>query len=261
MLLLRWVGYLLAIPLRLVARGLGLLGMPNYRLDGIIWFLGGDQPWALAALSPLLTQERHHEVLALAEQWNSLRAAPSLKGLAGIMLQDKGDIAAANQAFLDGRQMAQPDPTGMLDLLEFGLARANEDPLVGRECAIRLEQRRDLPAQVRRLVLCDRMFDAMLKRDFEDARRRAMLLLTIQDEPLAEAVLWALAARRNDDHSAARHLAKVVLPASMRGFYKYIYAYSAQLPDVEVFEQELREADEVMHQHARKMIEIWETVK
>ena len=233
MVLIRWGGGLLAIPLRLLALALRLLGMPNHRLMRAIWFISGDEEAAIASLSPLLAENRRDEVLAVVQRWNARRPRPMLVGFAGLLLLDNGDISAARQALLEGRQMAAPDPTAMLEVLEFGIAQKDENLLAARQCAIRLEQRRDLPPTLRREILYERMMNVLMERNFEDARQRAAFLLNIQQEPLAELVLWALAARRGDDQAAAMHLNRGLLPGSPQRYYQYLAAWATQLPDVE----------------------------
>ncbi|NLF32572.1 MAG: hypothetical protein GX591_16985 [Planctomycetes bacterium] len=254
MFLRRWAGRALAIPVRIAALVQGLLRMPNHRLLRMVWTLSGDEAPAVQSLGPLLKEKRAAEALALVRQWVASRPGPGLVGFMGLLLADAGDLAGARQALQDGRLLAAPDPMAILDTLEFAIAQRDDDFLAARQCALRFEQRRDLPPLPRRLVLHERMVNALMDRDFDDAGRRAAFLLEIQPDPTAEMVLWALAARRGDAQAAAAHLARGTLEGANGQYYQVLGAWAAQLPDAARYEQELQAADESLYQRARKAI-------
>ena len=150
--------------------------------------------------------------------------------------------------------MALRDPLAMLDMLEFMIAQKDEVFFGANQCAIALEQRRDLNPRLHRMVLHERMICTLLERNFDDARQRAEFLLRIQEEPAAEMVLWALAAARGDSHAAAKHFCRGVQPDSLQYYYQYLGAWAVGLPNVDNYSMELHDADEALHEKAQKLI-------
>ena len=92
MLVLRWIGGLLAIPLRIAAQAMTLLGLPNHKLWEIIWWVSCDEMAAVASLQPDLMSGRTDEVLAKVQRWNERQPGPILICMAG-SLQAEAAIA------------------------------------------------------------------------------------------------------------------------------------------------------------------------
>jgi hypothetical protein len=124
-----------------------------------------------------------------------------------------------------GRQLGV-DKLGLLDLLEFAIATRGDDRAKRIETARRFEGRRDVSPQVSlaaRLVL---LWDALEHKDFEQARQRAMQVLSVQDDPDAEMVMWAIAEHDKQPKKAVTHLAKAKLKPAIKT-HRQIIGYLA----------------------------------
>jgi hypothetical protein len=123
-----------------------------------------------------------------------------------------GEIDLARQMLAMGKQ-AGTDRDGMLDVLEWMLTAGTGDAGAMEALMGQLEVRRDLPPVLTRQVLTARLWEAVQRQRFDEARHRAEHLLAIEEVPQARMALWVLAKREGDIRAADAHLQKADLDA------------------------------------------------
>jgi len=241
---LRWIGRLIAVPLVWTGQ-LADWVLPSAAgaLYGIAWRLSGDGRIAGRALASARRTHGDLAALAMAVGWMQERPRSEIGAIGGLTALQLGRIEIARQMLEAGRK-AGTDREGLLDLLEWLLVTATADGKAVQELADRLEKRRDLPPVLTRQVLTTQLWEALQHQRFDEARRRAEHLLSIEDVPQAEMALWALDKREGDVQAAERHLEQANLELSHKlsfqilgnisiGFFEEARARLAQLEKLE----------------------------
>jgi hypothetical protein len=206
MFLVRWTTWLASLPFAWVGRALAMLKSPLcVPFVKAAWHVGGRGSEGRLALICVASHEGEAAARALAAGWMQRRARPEIAAFEGLLAAQAGEIERARTCLARGRDLGD-DAEGMLELLEMFLAQVDPDPLRAFELAEALRGRRDLSPLVRRCVLGTVMWKAMIRGDADDARRRAEHLLSIDADPNASAVLWALSKRAGRHDLAQTHL-------------------------------------------------------
>ena len=210
MFLFRWIGIALAVPLVWLGQLVGWVSVPLARLlYTVAWQIGGDGETACRALGA--TAQAYGEAAALAEAQRWVERAAGRRSCAliaawgGMLALQNGEIDLARQMLAMGKR-AGTDRNGMLELLEWLLTAGTGDGAAVEALARQLEERRDLSPVLSRQVLTTRLWEAVQRQRFEEARRRAEHLLAIEEVPQARMALWVLAKRDGDIRAAEAHL-------------------------------------------------------
>jgi hypothetical protein len=210
MFLFRWIGIVLAVPLSWLGQLASWVSVPMGRsLYAAAWRLGGDGETACRALAA--TARAYGEAAALAEARRWVEQAPGRRSCApiaahgGMLALQSGELDLARQMLAMGKQ-AGTDRNGVLELLEWMLTAGTGDGAAVEALARQLEARRDLPPVLSRQVLTARLWEAVQRQRFEEARQRAEHLLAIEEVPQARMALWVLAKREGDIRGAEEHL-------------------------------------------------------
>ncbi|HAU38435.1 MAG TPA: hypothetical protein DCX07_12070, partial [Phycisphaerales bacterium] len=138
------------------------------------------------------------------------------------------------------------DSAGMLESLEFLIAIAGGDRQALVQTARRLEQRRDLPPSLSRMILSELLWDDMLTGRFEQVQARAKHMRAVEKNAPAAVALWALDVLAGRSAQAETHLAEAGDgPAAHRLYYQGLALSAIGQSDRarEVLE-ELRQRDE-----------------
>ncbi len=219
MFLVRWLRTLASLPLLWVGQLLLNFGAaPSAHILQAAWTVGRDPETGRLALNAVARTQSATSALALAEQWLARHPEGVFAGTAGLLALELGRIEDARRLLARGQELSG-DPLGTLDWLDFALAEYEGR---GPEAAQRLDRRADLPPDLSCAVRVELMFHALMTGRFDDARRRALALLDIADEPRAEAVLWALALRAGDAPALRRHEARMDLPPAHKCYYQFL---------------------------------------
>ncbi len=214
MLIVRWIGRLLAVPLLWLAQLSGYV-MPAMaaRLYAIAWWLDRDGETAAQALAMLARSCGEAAALAQAVYWLQCRPQAAIASAGGLLALQSGKIELAWQMLQAGKPLGT-DRDGRMELLEWLLTNGSGDGAAVQALAQRLGARRDLPPPLTQQVLIQLLWEALQHQRFEEARERADHLLSIDDVPQAEMALWTLARREGDVRRAQRHLQRARLDDS-----------------------------------------------
>jgi len=197
---------LLSAPLLWLGQLAHMFQMPaGAKLLQAAWWVSGQGERAKLALAAMRKQEGLAQARGRAADWLDRRPCPEIAGFAALLALEAGDDDDARQFLQRGQALGQ-DRDGTLDLVEYVLAARGSDSQALRDLVRRLDQRRDLPPALCRLVGIEQAYDHLLEGRFDDAARRANHLLAVADCPPAEIALWALALREGHDDQAERHL-------------------------------------------------------
>ena len=254
--MIRLLRRLLSLPLLWLGRLTGLLRLPvTVGLLKAAWTVGRDGQVGRLALVRMGEHMGRPAARAQAARWLARWPCPEIAAWAGLVALEDGDTEAAAACLSRGREIGD-DPGGMLELLELMLAYRRDDAEALRELAASLERRRDLSPVVRKLVLEELMWQAMLDHRLEEAGRRARFLLEVEDNPAAHMVLWALAKKAGRVHESARHLAAT---EGLSGPGRLYYRCLANLAIGETEEAgrdlaELRQRDQAMAGRIGRML-------
>ena len=221
----------------------------------LAWAVGRDGHVARLALVRM-HQHLGGELARLqASEWMARWPRPEIAAWAGLVALEAGDERAARTWLARGREVGD-EPRGMLELLELMIAYHQDDVAELRAVTASLERRRDLSPVVRKLVLEEMLWQAMLDGRLDEAGRRARFLLEVEENPSAHMVLWALAKKAGDALAAARHLAGTrSLPAARKLYYRCLA--NLAVGDAEEAGRnlaELRDRDQVMAERIGRML-------
>ncbi len=211
MFLIRWARTLLALPFVTAGRLAGTFKLPAaVPLLKIGYAVGDNYEVALQALSLLFTTYGPQVAHAQGRAWlERRRCGAAIAGFTGLTALTAEDVDEA-RALLDLGRGCGEDPTGMTDLLAMGLAARSGDPRDVSNIIHALQQRNDLPPMLSRMVLSERMENALARRDFAEARALAMRMLDIEESPSARVILWACERKEGRSLTADEHLAAAV---------------------------------------------------
>ncbi|MGA2033434.1 MAG: hypothetical protein ABSG68_14360 [Thermoguttaceae bacterium] len=244
MLFLRWIGWLISLPLLWAGQLAAMLQQPlSLSLFQAAWFLGGDPRVAVSILAQTQRQGAA-AALELADRWLVHRPLSQIAAFAGLLALQAGDVDRARR-YLQQAQALDPDPDGRTELLALAMAECSGDSEATLKIARDWEDRNDLSAEVRLMVCNELLWDAMFHERLEEVERRAEHLWSISDNPLAAAAFWALAKRRGEEHSAARrYWSRIKLPPPQAAFYRILGSIAVGTPaEARLLLPKLRELD------------------
>lgn len=217
---------LLALPLLLAGRLIALISPPScVGLYKAAWAVSGDAQIAVLALQALHEHFGPETAAAAALAWMDDSPRPDIAAFAGLMALQQDDRDAAADWLARGQQAGR-DARGSLELLAFLLATL-AGPQAAGPLARELAERRDLPPTLSQLVLTRLMWDDLTAGRCEDARRRALHLLAVQDDRDAACILWALETQRGDRRAAGEYLARAGRVSPELMLYFQIHAGAA----------------------------------
>lgn len=219
MFLIRWLRSLISLPILWIGQLLlNFNAAPAAPLLKTAWTVSGDTETGRLALMAVSRLESTSKAYALATEWLAQYPNGVFAGTAGLLALELDRLEEAQQLLQRGHELGS-DRFGSLEWLEFLIAERTN---TGVEVARRLEQRRDLPPDLSCAVRISLMFDALMNGRFDEARQRAEALLDIENDPRAEAVLWALALRAGDAAGIREHDARIDLPAAHKCYYQFL---------------------------------------
>ena len=207
MFLVRWTCRAISLPLVWAGRLAAMFKSPaGASFLKAAWAIGGDGTVAQMALSEISKYAGAEAARAQGQIWMARSAHPQIASFTGLLACNSGDIEAARDYLVRGREHGD-DPSGLLELLEFVIAARDDRPDASTELAERLSQRTDLSPAVSKMVLTELLWASMLRGEFGRAREHAERLVQVESNPPASIALWALAEAEGDRGRAERHLA------------------------------------------------------
>lgn len=221
MFIVRAIGQIVSLPLLWAGLLAGYLGGPSAALLAIAWRLNGGGSVARQALVALHRERGAEPALLRAREWLGRRPSADIAAFAGLTALELDDSATAAALLAQGQRLG-PDREGLLELLEWLLTARTQGGTAMSSLAARFEARRDLSPLVSRLVRSTVLWEAMMRRAFEEARRRAEHLLAVEEVPQARLALWALARRDGRTAQAEAHLQRARLEASQKLYFQIL---------------------------------------
>jgi len=219
---MQWIGKLLSLPFLWLGQLTGMLKLPlSVPLLRTAWLLGGDGQVARTTLLAIHHRDGLHAARVQAARWMETSPRAEIAVFAGLMALGAGEVELAEGFLARGQGMGK-DRDGLLELLEFGLAGQCGATGSATQLARRMEQQRDLPPVVSRVILNQLLWDAMLDGRHDEARRRAEHLLEVEDMPQAEMALWALAKLHGDQRRADKHLQRAKLASPQKVYFQVL---------------------------------------
>jgi hypothetical protein len=195
MFLVRWAATLLSLPLVWAGQLARVLQLPlSVPLLKAAWRVGGNGPVALLALVAIRQRVSAEAARAQAARWLALRPQPEITVYAGALALEAGELDSAHDLLARAEAM-EPDREGLLEMLQLGVAEKAGGPAALLELAQHLESRTDLAPAASKLVREQLLWDALAGGRWDEARRRAARLWSIEDNPLAATAQWVLARR------------------------------------------------------------------
>ncbi len=221
--MVRAIAKLVSLPFLWLGQLAGAFGLPlGAELLKVAWAISGDGAVARAALIQIQRHSGVDVARAEAGAWLKRRPRPEVAAWAGALAIGAGDVEHAGECLARGRQLGD-DPSGMFELLDLMIASRSGDVRQYQEMAASLEARRDLAPPVRKMVLEEALWTALLAGRFDEARRRAEHLLAVDRNAPAHMALYALARRAGRDARAEKHLARTAAtPPAERLFYRFL---------------------------------------
>ena len=195
-------------------------------LLAIAWRIGRDGRIGRASLIHRMKCSGPPAAYAAAERWMAVHPQAEIANWAGLLAAEAGDLPAARAWLIHGRACGD-DADGLGEMLEIAIAQ-RADAAERAEVVNRLSGRRDLPPMVRRYLLEEQATSALMGRDFDAARRGARHLVSVEDNPKAEMILWAAARHAGEASAAARHLARAAkgLPPGPWNYWRCLGAWA-----------------------------------
>ena len=246
---------LAAGPFWLAATLAGLVSPPlAVTLYKHAWRVSRNSSAGMLALAKLRQSGDESSALLEARRMLEHRPSPDIAAFAGLMELDAGLIAEAD-ANCRLAQRLGGDADGLTELLEFRIvAQDGANATRTWELARRLEQRRDVSPTVSRLAIQEMMWSCLMAGEFDEARRRAALLLEVANDPLAEIVAGVLADRDGKRYLAKKHFARTAsLPAKQRLYYRWLASHAVGDPDADALLSELRQVDASLADQAARL--------
>lgn len=255
MVLIRWLGKLLSLPLEWCGR---LLLMFNSSLGLSLlhgaWWLGGSPELAVIILSRLLKDGRKELAQQKALQFTRRHPEADVAAYVGMMANDEGNVEAAGQ-WLEFSRTLKPSRTGLPELLEYAIAERDPDPFATARLGQALLGRRNLHMMLSRKIHDELLWMDLLQGRFDQARQRARFMREVEENPLVELAQWTLAMKDGRPDRAAVHLARAAAPPNVLLCYR---AYGAHaLGDFAQRDQyilQLEEMDASLAQRARQFL-------
>jgi hypothetical protein len=209
LILLHWIGRLVALPLVWIGRAAYLVHKPLAgRLLGLAWRLNGDGTTGQLALACVAAEKRWQDALLTAMQWMDRRPRPQIAAMGGICALQLHQPQLAADLLRRGREAGR-DPMCTLEVLEWLIAARDPDLDASARLAAAFEQRHDLSGAVSGFAQGELAWHDLVHGRFDGARRRAERILAIQESLSARCLLWALAERDGDAAASRRMLAHV----------------------------------------------------
>jgi hypothetical protein len=256
MFVIRWLGVLLSLPLQWAGQLVMFFHPPTAAvlLQGA-WALGGDSAIAIAVLGRMLKAGQKDAARVRAEQYIRRRPHADLAVFAGLMAIDDGDLARAGQWLAYSKTLG-PSRTGMPDILEYSIAEHEDDPRAATNMGQALiATRRDLPLLLTRRIHNDFLLMDLLDHRFDQIRPRAEHMLAVEENPVVEFALWALARKEGRESQAAAHFARANCPPAASLHYRALGAHA--IGDVALRDRmlsELEQADAALAQRTRQFL-------
>jgi hypothetical protein len=257
MFVIRWLGLLLSLPLQWAGQLVMLFHPPTATvlLQGA-WALGGNSAMAITVLGRMLKDGRKEAARQRVEQYVRRRPHTDLAAFAGLMAIDDGDLPRARQWLALGKTLG-PSRTGMPDILEYGIAEHEDDPGAAANMGQALiATRRDLPLVLTRKIHNEFLWVDLLHHRFDQVPPRAEYMLAVEENPIVEIALWALAKKEGRESAAAAHLARATMPNALSVYYRALGAHAigdAALRDSLL--THLEQTDVAFAQRARRFLD------
>ena len=217
----------MSLPLQWAGQLAMLLSPPTAMvlLQGA-WALGGNPANAITVLGRMLKAGQKNAARQRVEQYIRRRPHPDLAAFAGLMAIDDGDLPRARQWLAHSRALG-PSRTGTPDLLEYTIAERDDDIRAsGRLGQALIATRRDLPLLLTRKIQNDFLLMDMLDRRFDQVPPRAEYMLAVEENPVAEFALWALARKEGRESDATAHFARAKCPPAASLHYRALGAHA-----------------------------------
>lgn len=247
---------LASLPFLWAGQLAGVFHLPvSVPLLDLAWAISRDGNFGRTALMGLYRQEGPEAAQAQAAAWMDQHPRPEIASWAGMLAAGAGDLDQARSYLARGREIGD-DPAGMFELLELTIAFHRDDYQRLRQLTASLGARRDLAPSVRKLVLEQGLWQAMLDRQFDQARARAQYLLEVEDNQPADMALLALARRDRDPALIRRCLERTAaLPARDKLYFQFLGSLAiGAADDARRSLAELRELDPAMARRAEQVI-------
>lgn len=257
MFLVRWVRTLISLPLVWAGRLAAMFKSPaSVGFLKAAWAIGGDGEVGQVAMSEILKHAGLEAARAQGEIWLAQRPCPQVATYTGMLASDCGDMPAARTCLARGRDLGD-DPSGLLEFLEFVIARRDDRPDAASELAERLSHRTNLSPTVSKMVLDQLLWTSMIRGELGRAREYAERLLQVEADPPASILLWALAEDEGDHNLARKHLADARgFPADQRLYFMCLADLAVGQRDEAVrLAQELREYNDDLADLAENIID------
>jgi hypothetical protein len=204
MFLIRWIRELVALPFGLLGRLCMMLGSPwSADLIKLNWRITGDADSAFAALLQVQKHRGTEASAREARQWMESSPHPVAAAWLGMLAVGQGERDEALD-WLNLCATLEGDSAGLVEMLEYFLAAGDPDAATTEAVVRRLEQRRDLPVGLSKMIHTEMLWMAVTQGRLDEARRRAEHMLEIDDDPGANIVMWTLARRDGEGARTAR---------------------------------------------------------
>lgn len=229
MFLVRFMRRLLALPFS-VAAGVSAFLSPAvaYRFYKLVWWIGGDDHPGHLALARLAQSAGPAVARDVGREMLRRRPSPEIACFIGLLEIGCGDVDEARTCLAVARQMGG-DRQGLTEVLAYHaeVGCADDAEQAGRLIEA-LSLRDDLSPAASKLVLEGMMWRTLAAGDLDRARRRAMHLLAVSDNPQAQIVMGALHQRDGRHDKAAKCFASSTpLPTTQRLYFRCMASAAA----------------------------------
>ena len=227
MFLIRWLRELVALPAVLLASLCAMLGSSwSARLIKLAWRITGNVDYGLMALGEFHKHEGPAASLREAQQWMDSSPQAAVAGWFGLRALEEGDLDGA-RAYLDLCNSLEGRSPGVAEMLEYQIAACGGDGAAWTEVARRLEQQRDLPPGLSKMIHTELLWVAVFGGRLDEARRRAEHILQIEDEPRANTAMWAMALRDGEAGRADRFRQRALRSPGLERDHRLYYEAAA----------------------------------
>lgn len=183
--LIRTAAKLASIPFSILSLIAGFLSpSASETLIMLAWRINHDPGTAVQALAKHLQLNGIESACKKAASMMQVHPSPALAAFAGLIESDLNNQDKASEYFKLAKQ--GNDESGLVDVLELRQG-SSRDQWASIE---RMKSRKDLSPLAKRFVLEMLMYEHVEKREQEDAVAKAKYLLSIDNNPSAEVVMW-----------------------------------------------------------------------
>lgn len=208
MVIVRFLGWMISLPLfwlgQILRRFKSPVCLPLFRAA---WHLSCDDQIGVAALRTIRELESPESARVHAANWLQSHPQPGVACFAGMLALEAGDLdAAARLRDLCVEQGGDYD--GFVDWLDLQLVLQLNDPQAIEEKDRQLETRRDLSALVSKTLHEQLLIRAMSDRNWDEIKRRADFLDSIEGGPLTATAHWVLSRHDGQAKTLERFLEK-----------------------------------------------------